>query len=215
MRAGLSYYAGSIFLILMPALAFAEIPKFWKCGSIEWTMPAQYAKGHFKGALSVQCEFNHPKTLELSRVIERTNSELKRRFTADPPSPQALNPIHFFHGTEKLGMEEDEEIEITQSVTLESLPNRMRLETEAQEISATGMSAYLKGLRVVTELEIQEDRPRTPTLKIESGMSVQRPWYAPSFLFEKMARSRAEEKFHASRDRILGEFSTRFEGAFK
>lgn len=173
-------------------------------------MPARYSDGYFRGSLVTRCRLTTPTDPRLiADLAEVTREELARRLRPGTVLSSKDSVTRVFRGSEQV----EEGLLIRQLATLETRDRGLKLEMESEGIEGSGKSAYLKGLRVKTSLAPLPGRAAGLELEIESGLVIERPWYAPAPIFARVAEGKAEEKFEAMRDRVLDEYTARISRA--
>jgi hypothetical protein len=97
-------------------------------------------------------------------------------------------------------------LRIREKVLLAAHPSeRLHYATQSQSIEAEGLSGYLKS--VSFSLDLKKGEGQNYSLELSNSIQVEKPWYALSFLFVPIARSKAIEKFEEAERRILTELT--------
>lgn len=198
------------FAILSIVSAFpAQASPRFRCEPERWVLaPGMNDEDQFEGALETTCAVDLPDTSRISRLhaglIEDARSSA--RVHAGPQS--------FTDGDLR-----GESFDVTVEVDGDGSPLRIRqfvgvasrdedtllYVTRSKKVQGQGMAGYLNKIDV--RVRIEKDALGGYFFTLRNLIRVDRPWYAPTFVFEGMAKDTALENFRKARDRSLPEMA--------
>lgn len=171
-----------------------DAPEAVQCQELVWSEKPRSSNGRFQAEGIVQCDL--PVAVSTSEVKAALESEIQKKEAIVSGSPETGSLYRYQF------VDEGDRVDVKERVLLGFVNGALHYRSETQEIQGTGKNAYLREIRF--DLTLIEG-PRSK-VAFKTYIEIERPWYAPAFLFNPLAESKTKSKLalqaHAMATRI-------------
>lgn len=180
----------------------------WTCAAERWASPPVLKDGVFQSELVSRCAI-YGGMGKVSALFER----LVKTATADVtvhkgPFPAAYKGLPAIGVDVTVKGDPKDDVKIRQDVLIASdSTTRLVYAMRSKHIKASGMAGYLKEIATEVDLSTDQTLQARYTFVFYNRIRVERPWYAPSFIFKAKAESIAREKYLEARSAVVADFT--------
>jgi len=188
----------------------ASSPATWNCGEAQWLGQPGMSEGRFEGRLGFDCAITRATARDLRPLLEAIAPEAAR--TQTHFAGRSLFALD--SRAARLIEDEGDTIRLVERVRVETdLRYLLHAEINSENIEGEGMASYLR------ELDFQASFARDPgdtsrlVARLETSVSIERPWYAPSVFFSPIAKSKTRSKNERKVQELMALYARKLGGS--
>lgn len=154
---------------------------------VEWNEEPKMEDGVFVGSRKALCGLKINKdTNQISLVIKHSIEK---------------NKVLSTDGEHYKIVEETDDIKIYEDVDLSTTPDAIAYSITSTKIDGSGENSYLKELKI--RIKFRVDGPSAYSMEFLTESKIDRPWYAPEFIFFPAARDKMISKVNEQLDKFI------------